>query len=60
MSIISKDLVITGHLLYYLVYIIIIIIYSLASEPAGLILIAGMLCKLPEWTTLGNYFFDFK
>ena len=31
MSIISKDLVITVHLLYYLVYII-IIIYSLASE----------------------------
>ena len=23
---------------------------------SGLLLIAGMLCKLPEWTTLGNYF----
>ena len=24
------------------------------------LLITGMLYKLPEWTTLGNYVFDFK
>ena len=23
---------------------------------SGFLLIAGMFCKLPEWTTLGNYF----
>ena len=38
-----------------IIIIIIIIIYSLVSEVRAP-LIAGMLCKLSEWNTLGNYF----
>ena len=59
MSLILKDLVISSFVILPCIYfiiitiIIIIIIYSLVSEVRAL-LIADMLCKLPEWTTLGN------
>ena len=52
MSIILKDLVISSFVILPCIYFIVIIYINIYS--------LGMLCKLPEWTTLGKLPLDFK